>query len=77
MTKTDALEMLIERVATWPPEAQDELMRSLINIEEKHVGLYRLDAEEQAAIESAIAQADRLEFASDVEMAELWRRHGL
>jgi hypothetical protein len=77
MTKTEALEVLIDRVAAWPANAQDELMRSLIHIEEKHVGLYRLDAEEQAAVDSAIAQADRREFTSDDEMAELWRRHGL
>jgi predicted transcriptional regulator len=77
MTKTEALEALIERVAAWPPEAQDEFMHSVSQIEEKHVGVYRLNAEEQAAIEAAIVQADRGEFASDQEMAELWRRHGL
>lgn len=77
MTKTEALEALIERVADWPPEAQDELMRLLIHIEQKHVGLYRLDEEEQVAIEEAITQAKRGEFASDEEMNELWARHAL
>lgn len=77
MTKTEALEALIERVADWPPEAQDELMRSLMHIEEKHVGLYRLDEEEQFAINEALAQADRGEFASDDEMQELWTRHAV
>jgi hypothetical protein len=77
MTKTDALEALIERVAAWPQEAQDELMRSLKHIEEKHVGVYRLDEEEQVAIDEAIAQADRDEFASNDNMRELWVRHAL
>lgn len=35
------LESLIDRVATWPPAAQDEAVQALTAIEEKHSGVRR------------------------------------
>jgi hypothetical protein len=49
MNKT--LESLIDRVAQWPQEAQDEAARALAAIEEKHVGPPRpLTPEEEAKL---------------------------
>ncbi|WP_283806160.1 hypothetical protein [Bradyrhizobium stylosanthis] len=39
MTKP-GLEILLERVSAWPEEAQEELMRSLTDIENRHLGIY-------------------------------------
>ncbi|HEX8167178.1 MAG TPA: hypothetical protein VF601_15520 [Beijerinckiaceae bacterium] len=77
MTKAEALEVLIERIAEWPEEAQNELMRSVLDIEQKHVGVYRLSDEERAAIAEGSAQADRGEFATDAEMEDLRKRYGI
>jgi hypothetical protein len=41
MTK-QGLEILLERVASWPEDAQEEFVRSVANIESKHIGVYRL-----------------------------------
>src|SRR5271166_2579803 len=49
MTK-HGLEILLERVATWPQEAQEELLQSLAEIEKKHLGVYRLNEAERAAV---------------------------
>ncbi len=45
------LESIIDRVATWPEEAQDEAVRALTAIERKHVGVSRpLTPEEEAKL---------------------------
>jgi hypothetical protein len=45
------LESLIDRVPTWPPAAQDEAVRALAAIEEKHVGVRRpLTPDEEAKL---------------------------
>jgi hypothetical protein len=74
MTKAEALGAKIGRVVDWPSEAQDELMSALVRIEEKHIGLYRLEEEEELAIEEAVAQANRGELASSDELTDLWAR---
>ncbi len=43
------LEFLIERVPTWPQEAQDEAALALGAIERKHVGVQPLSEEEREA----------------------------
>jgi predicted transcriptional regulator len=71
------LETLLERVSNWPEEAQAELLLHVIDIEERHLGVYRLSDDERAAVERGLAAADRGEFATDEEMAALFKRHGV
>jgi len=71
------LETLLDRVATWPEEAQAELLERIIDIETRHMGVYRLSDDERAGIDKGLAAADRGEFVSDEEMAALFKRHGL
>ncbi len=68
------LELLVARVATWPKPAQEKFVRTLENIERTDAGLYPLSAEEQAAIEEGLAQAERGQFASDEELEALLKR---
>lgn len=75
MTQTKTLETLMERAASWPDEAQAELVRFMIDTEAKHFGVYRLTDEERAAIRKSMAAARRGEFASDEEVAELYARY--
>ena len=71
------LETLLELVSAWPEAAQEELMKSIAEIEARHSGVYRLSDDEKAAIEQALAAVDRGEIATDEEMAELFKRHGV
>ena len=45
MTQTKTLGTLMERAASWPDEAQAELVRFMIDTEAKHFGAFRLDDE--------------------------------
>jgi hypothetical protein len=75
MTQTKKLDALMERAASWPEEAQAELIRFMIDTEAKHFGVYRLDDEDRARIEKSIESARRGEFATDKEVAELFNRY--
>jgi hypothetical protein len=68
------LENLIDRVAALPKEAQEEIVRSVVAIEERHTGVYRLDDEERADILTALQEVDRGEVATDDEAAAVFRR---
>jgi hypothetical protein len=71
------VETLLERVADWPEEAQAELVKSIVDIETKHFGVYKLGSEERAAIQEAKAQAARGEFVPDEVVAAFFKRIGL
>jgi predicted transcriptional regulator len=70
------LETLLDRVSTWPEEAQAELLEHVVEIEARHLGAYRLSDEERAAIDIGLAAADRGEFVSDEKMAAFFKRRG-
>jgi hypothetical protein len=75
MTK-HSLEILIERVASWPDDAQDEFVKSLADIERKHAGIYRLSAEERAAVRRGLADMRAGRLASDDAVSALFSRYG-
>jgi hypothetical protein len=75
MSKTKSVDALMERAASWPEEAQAELVRFMIDTEAKHFGVYRLDDEDRARIERSLAAARRGDFASDDEVAALFARY--
>jgi hypothetical protein len=68
------LENLIERVAVLPKAAQEEVVRSVLEIEQRHTGVYRLDDVERADLLEALEEVKRGEVASDDEAAQLFRR---
>jgi len=37
-----SLEILLERVSTWPEQAQEEFVKSVADIENRHFGPYQL-----------------------------------
>jgi predicted transcriptional regulator len=75
MTQTKTLETLLDRAASWPEEAQAELVRFMIDTEAKHFGVYRLSDEERAAIERGLDDIREGRFASDDEIASLFARY--
>ncbi len=74
MSDTKTLEALMERAASWPDEAQAELVRFMIDTEAKHFGVYRLTDDERAAIRKGLDDARHGRFASDEEVADLFNR---
>jgi hypothetical protein len=74
MTK-QGLEILLEHVATWPEEAQEELVQSVADIEKRHFGVYRLNAEERAAVQRGFREMREGKLASDTEVAAVFARY--
>ena len=68
MTTTD-LKNLLERIQTWPEEAQDELVAVANQIESELQGRdYLATREELRIIDAAMASIDGGEVATDVEI---------
>jgi hypothetical protein len=74
MTK-QGLEILLEHVATWPAEAQEELAQSIVAIEKKHLGVYRLSDEERVAVRRGLQEMREGKIASDEEVAAVFNRY--
>jgi hypothetical protein len=76
---TEKLEELIERVRHWPNERQEDAAEVLLEMERQDASGYRLtdaQAEEIARIQAEIRD-DGATFATDEQMAELWKSCGL
>jgi predicted transcriptional regulator len=69
------VETLLERIADWPEEAQAELVQSIVDIETKHLGVYKLNPDERAAIERGLEEMRQGKFASDEEVAAVFNRY--
>jgi hypothetical protein len=69
------LEILLDRVSTWPEEAQEEFVRSVADIESKHLGVYPLSAEERDAVRRGLADMREGRLASDAEVAAVFNRY--
>ena len=67
MTKQQ-IAVLLERAETRSQEAQDELVRTALEIEKKHAGVYQLDEDELADISEGLAEIERADVASDEEV---------
>ena len=67
--------MILDRIAAWPKEAQEELVDAIVEIEAKHFGVYRLSDDERAAVREGLAQAARGEFATDEQVATFYNRY--
>jgi hypothetical protein len=69
------LEILLDRVSTWPEEAQEEFVRSVANIESKHLGAYRLSDAERAAVRRGLTEMRKDRLASDDAVAAVFNRY--
>jgi hypothetical protein len=73
------LEELIERVRHWPKERQEDAAEVLLEMERQDASRYRLtdaQAKEVARIQRDIRDG-RGTFATDEQMAALWKSCGL
>jgi hypothetical protein len=69
------LEILLERVANWPEEAQEEFVKSVADIENRHFGIYPLSDEERSAVRRGLAEVHQRKLASDGAVAAVFNRY--
>jgi predicted transcriptional regulator len=69
------LKEMVEHAETWPREDQEELAECAREIEARRTGVYTMSDDERAAVGKGLAEADRGEFVSDVQIAEADKRH--
>jgi predicted transcriptional regulator len=74
---TKLLDQAIAKVRSLPEADQDEAAEALHWTLETRSGRLPLDEDTRAAIDEGLGQARRGEFATDAEIAALWKRHGL
>ena len=73
---TQFLEMAVDAVRRLAPEKQDQAARAIIDIVNgAEEDVYILSSEEKAALDISLAQADRGEFATDEEVAEIFAKY--
>jgi predicted transcriptional regulator len=70
------LQRLLPAIEQWPDEDQEALAEAAREIEAVRTGVYSMSPEEEAAVAEGLAQAGRGEFASDEQIAEVWKRFG-
>jgi len=68
------LEILLERVSTWPEEAQEEFVRSVATIENKHLGAYHLSDAERDAVRRGLTEMREGRLASDETVTAVFNR---
>ncbi len=72
-----ALEIAIEKLKTLPEERQAYAAEVLEHIAAADADVFEVPADHRAAVLEGLAQAERGEFASDEEMAAIWKKCGL
>jgi len=73
---TPTTKAILDQVASWPQQDQDELAEYAREIEARRSGVYVLSDEEWDDLQEGIAQADRGEFVADDVVAKADKRHG-
>lgn len=74
---TELLEKAIERVRSFPPEAQDDFARVLLRLTGDETEIVALTEDEQAVIAASKTAAARGDFATDEEVRAVWATYGL
>jgi hypothetical protein len=75
----DQVKEVLDRVLTWPPERQEEAVRVLREMEGQNASRVRLGDEQVEEVERRRAdfRAGRERYATDEEIAALWKKCGL
>ena len=71
---TEALREILQRMETWPKDAQQRTLEVLLSIEEELVDPDVLIEEDQNAIERGLDDMRHGRFASDEQVAAIFRR---
>lgn len=74
---TELLKFALEAASALPPERQDELAHLILAATGGEQKPAALSPDFRASLARSLEQADRGEFATDEEVAAVWRKHGL
>jgi hypothetical protein len=74
MTK-DQVKAVLDRVLTWPAEAQKEAIASLQTIEEEFVGSFELSADDRDALRRSAEDVRNGRFATDENVRKVFARY--
>jgi hypothetical protein len=74
MTK-EQIRVVLDRVLSWPPEAQEEAIASLQTIEEEFMGSHELSSEDRQALERSAEDVRRGRFATDEDVKRVFDRY--
>ena len=66
---------ILEKVASWPEENQEELAAVARVIEARRTGVYELSDDERLAVRTGMDAAGRGDFAPEDEMEEFYQLH--
>jgi hypothetical protein len=69
-----AAKILLEQVASWPEEDQEELAEYARDIEARRTGVYRLNEDERTGVERGLEAMRDGKFASDEQIAAIFRK---
>lgn len=70
----EVLENLVDRLSKLPKPAQEEILRKIAEMEQRHAGIYTLDDEERADILEALDEVTRGDVASSDEVVAVFTR---
>ena len=65
---------LLSRVENWPKDAQDELARSMTEIQSRYGNIYRVDQDEREALTRSGDDVRNSRFASDADVEDIFSR---
>jgi predicted transcriptional regulator len=68
---------VLDRAKSWPSEQLEEAVEILLALESRAKGVYRLSDEERVDVLRGLEEADRGEFATDEEVAAVFKRFRL
>ncbi len=76
---TKLLQDVIDRVRQWPADRQDDAARLLLDLEAQQNSAYRLSPEQVREVQDIQRQLrdGSMQFATDADMAALWKKCGL
>jgi hypothetical protein len=68
------LKSIFDRAETWPQEAQEQAVDLLLALGQEYAEPYELTAEDRAAIDCSLEDARQGRFATDEQVAALFKR---
>jgi hypothetical protein len=74
MTK-EQIRVVLDRVLTWPRQAQEEAVASLQTIEEEFMGSHELSSEDREALERSAEDVRNGWFATDEDVKRVFDRY--
>ena len=74
---TKLFDQAIEAVRSLPPDAQDDIVRIILQLAGNDAEPVPLSTDERTAIARSKAAAERGEFATDEQVRATWAKHGL